>query len=176
MKKILALLLFPLLAWPAPGAVTQYLMDEPASLFDIGMLRLQKLATWAESHVGYSYTLRDKLKPMSRNISAHYDADVDKIYVTFFAMDESGSEPELEEGCRKALNQLRIVVSKSVPGVFRHSGSADPAEPTALAHTLHDMFELRCYVSGHDSSDGRFWAIQKLDEQDMTIGRWPLRN
>ena len=42
MKRVLLLLLFPLLATADPGAATQYLMNEPASLFDVGIARAQQ--------------------------------------------------------------------------------------------------------------------------------------
>lgn len=177
MKKLIPFFLFPVFVCAEPGPVTQYLMNEPVSLFDVGMMRLARLTSWAESHVGYAWTLRGKLKPVAKGISAEYSPEDDKIYVYISVMDETATEAQMQEGCKEALHQLQIVVSKSLPGLFQHAGRSDPSEPTALSHTLFEMFELRCYVSGHDSSVGRFWASQSLKySQEMTIGKWKMKN
>ena len=43
MKKLIELLLLvPIVASADPGAVTRYLMNEPVSLFDLGMLRADR--------------------------------------------------------------------------------------------------------------------------------------
>jgi hypothetical protein len=176
MKKMIAILLLPALAYAGPGPVTRYLMYEPASLFDVGMIRLQSLTRWAESNVGFAWTLHGKLKPVGKGINAHYSFEDDRIYIVIYAMDEAATEVQMQEGCQKALQQLRIVVVKSLPQLFQHNGFDSPTELTNLFHSLVNMFELRCYVSGHDSSVGRFWATQSLDAEEMTIGAWEKSN
>ena len=54
MKKLLALIL-PLIANAQPGPATRYLVNEPATLFDIGMMRLDTLTTEFEQRVGLSW-------------------------------------------------------------------------------------------------------------------------
>ena len=176
MKKIIAILLLPALANASPGPVSRYLMYEPASLFDVGMMRLQSLTSWAESQVGFAWTLHGKLKPVGKGINASYSYEDDRIYVVIYAMDEAATEVQMQEGCQKALQQLRIVVIKSLPQLFHHDGFDSPTEPINFFHTLFNMFELRCYVSGHDSSAGRFWATQSLGAEEMTIGKWETSN
>ncbi|MCZ6856124.1 MAG: hypothetical protein O7G86_19580 [Gammaproteobacteria bacterium] len=48
MNKLIVLFLFPVLACAEPNPAIKYLMDEPASLFDVGMFRLQHLIGYEE--------------------------------------------------------------------------------------------------------------------------------
>ena len=176
MKRLILLFLFPVLVHAAPGPATQYLMNEPASLFDVGMLRLQHLIGYWEKQMTFNYRLKSQSDPVGGNVNAYYQSENDKIYVVLSTFDESATEQQMEAGCRYALQHIRIYVSKNLHGMFRHIGNNDSLEPAELMSAVTDMFELRCYVSGRSSADGRFWATQTLGANDMTIGKWELMN
>ncbi len=173
MKKLILLFLFPMIVCAKPGPVTQYLMNEPASLFDIAMIRLQHSMNYWEKQSTFNYRLKSQPDAFG-NVNVQYRAEDDKIYVSFTAMDNSSTVEQMEAGCRFVMRQLRIYISKGLPKLFQHVSYRDPSEPHALGSAVNDMFEFRCYVSGDDSSEGRFWASQTLREEEMTIGRWPV--
>jgi hypothetical protein len=71
MKKFIACFLLPLGTIHAePGPLTEYSMNEPATLFDVGMVRLESLTTEFEKRVGLSWAGtaggRDPRHPGSR--------------------------------------------------------------------------------------------------------------
>ena len=174
MKRTIALLLLPVLAAASPGDVTRTLMNEPATLFDVGMIRLANVVEWAESHVTFAWTLEGQSRPVANGLNSHYDSESDMIYVSITVMDENATETQMHNGCEQALRQLQIVISKSLPELFGHVGEAESPVPL---DKLRDTFELRCYVSGNTSSEGRFWGSMSLDYADeMTVGKWPTSN
>jgi len=179
MKKLLALFLFPLGVNAQPGPTTQYLMNEPASLFDIGMMRLDTLTTSFEQRVGLSWVASDGRREFFKaEVHSDYDADDDKIYVSFLVMNSDATDMQMEEGCGVAMGQMSVWLAKSLPDLFQHvvgDGAAENA--TKLHGVLRDMFVLRCYVSSkHSTAEGRFWASKTLKDDALTIGRWDVSN
>ena len=176
MWKLAVILLFPALALAEPGPVTRKLMGEPASMFDVGMLRLKMMANWQQrrGHIRSAWNLAVGSKAPGFAINPGYIREHDKIYVGISVRDDSLTDEQMANGCDKALQQLQIDVSKSVPSIFQHHSNADPTEFNSLRAGLLDVFELRCYVSGNDSSDGRFWATKRLDSDEMAVGKWQL--
>lgn len=178
MKKLLLLLLVPLMSNAAPGAVTQYLMNEPATLLDVAMLRLDRLTHEFRERVGLSWTTDDGGKQLFRaEVNARYEPDDDKIYVSFSAMNSTPTPAQMEEGCTEAFFQMSIWLSKGWPQIFLHTGYVDPDQPPNMNDALREMIVLRCYFSSSRSSaEGRFWASKRLGDENMTIGRWPVGN
>lgn len=174
MKKLLALLLLPLAANAQPGPTAQYLMNEPATLFDIGMMRLDALTAAFEERVGLSWTAGDGQREFFKAaVNANYAVRDDKIYVSFLVMNSDATAKQMEEGCRVATEQMSIWLSKSLPALFMHAGGSGPADANQVSERLRDMFVLRCYVSSkHDTAEGRFWASKKLMDTELTVGRW----
>ena len=180
MKKVIAILLLPMLASAATGPATQYLINEPASLLDVGMMRLESLTTEFEQRVGLHWTNKEGMRLFRAEIHASYELDDDTIYVSFLAMSSEPTEAQMAEGCQNAMNQMNIWLMKSLPGLLLHTGYDDPSVPADFYLNLKEMFELRCYFSsGRDTSEGRFWAHRKLGslgDNEMTIGKWKMRN
>ena len=180
MRKMIALLLAPLLASAEPGPAVQYLLDEPASLLDIAMVRLDDLTDEFENRVGLYWTEGDEIKFFKAEINASCDPDDDKIYVSFLAMNSEADAGQMEEGCRNAMSQMSIWLLKSLHRVFPHVEYEVPSMPADFYSGLKELFEIRCYFSSaRDTSEGRFWAHRKLGslgDSEMTIGKWRLRN
>jgi hypothetical protein len=182
MKKVIALLLIPMMASVEPGPATQYLMNEAATLLDVGMMRLEILTTEFENRVGLHWSEDEKMEFFKAEVNARYEAEDDKIYVSFLVMSSKPSEAQMEEGCRNAMMQMNIWLLKSLPGLFLHADYDydDPPVAEAFYPNLKEMFELRCYFSsGRDTSEGRFWAhrsLGALGDNEMTIGKWKMRN
>lgn len=179
MKMLTAMLLLPIVANAQPGPVMQYLMTERASLLDVGMMRLATLTAEFEKRVGLHWTDNGEAKLFRAEINSSYDPQDDKIYVTFSMMDSGPTEAQMTEGCRNAMAQMNIWLTKSLPGLFLHTGYDDPSAPPDLFRSLAGMFELRCYFSSSRSSaEGRFWASRTLGilgDSEMRIGKWTMR-
>ena len=177
MKKLLAMLLFPMIANGEPGRLTQYLMNEPATLLDIGMVRLDNLTTAFEARVGLFWTSNGEREPFRAEVSSRYEPDDDKIYVSFLIMNSEATDPQMEEGCRMAMAQMAIWLNKSGPDLFLHIDYEDPSAPQDQYTAFQQLIELRCYVSsGRDTSQGRFWARRSLQDREITVGPWDVGN
>lgn len=180
MKKMIAILLFSVLANAEPGPAMQYLMNEPATLLDIGMMRLDTLTTEFEKRVGLHWTDNGEMKFFRAEIDASYQPDDDKIYVYFSVNNSEATDAQMAEGCENAMMQMNIWLLKSLPGLFLHIAYDDPSKPPDMYRDLSKMFEIRCYFSSaRDSSEGRFWAsrpLGKLGDGEMKIGKWKMGN
>ena len=174
MKKMIGILLLPLMAQAAPGPVTRALMEEPATLFDVGMVRLENLTDWIRDNVGFVWTVKGQSEMFRKDINSRYSPEDDRIYVSISVSSDDATEKQMQEGCQMALGQTRIVLAKSLPGLFEHAGAKSGAGALQEGD-VRDLFELRCYVSSlRSSAEGRFWAHQTLADEEMTIGRWKL--
>lgn len=183
MKKILILFLFPLLIRAEPGTLTLELMNKPASLFDVAMLRLHRVLDYWEDQITSSYQRHSSSSTHAGSINANYSWEDDKIYVSFSVTDHNGTGEEMQAGCQNVLGYLRVYVGKGVPGLFMHVGGGDVERQSAaianiqwteFAAKTSEMFEFRCYVSGGDSSNLRFRSSQTLAETEMKVGKSSL--
>lgn len=175
------LLLLPLIASAASPAVLHF-KNEPATLFDLGMFRLQLAAARMAGTMGAEYRRNADSDPLGTHINASYEADHDMIYIVTGIMDEAANEEQMTNGCRQVLRMMRINFGKSMWRMFAHYGDeADPAEKP-MVDALYDQVELRCWVHGRSTGDARFYGRQPLlgglgdDDDDMIIGRWRMRN
>ncbi len=175
MTKLVILLLIPLSSSAEPGPLTSYLMAEPATLFDISMLRLKRLTDYWETQMVFNYKRGSQSKAISGNVNSEYDPDNDKIYIVLSAMDESSNETQMQAGCQNALKHIQIYVRKSLREIFTHEGQRHRSGSDELWSQSGSMIELRCYISGRSSSQGRFWARQLLADKEVTIERWPVK-
>ena len=163
MKKIAAISLFPILVNAEPGPVTQYLMNEPATLFDIGMMRLETLTTEFEKRVGLHWMDNGEYKFFRAEIYSQYKPNDDKIYVSFLITNSEPTEAQMAEGCENALAQMNIWLLKSLPGLFLNTENDNQSRPPNFNTVLTKMFELHCHFSsGQDTSEGQFWASRTL--------------
>lgn len=177
MRTSLLAVLLPLVALADPGPTTQYLLSEPATLFDVGMLRLDDLTDEFEDRVGLHWTDGDEMTWFKAEVNSYYEPDDDTIYVSFSVANSDASEEQMAEGCRNAMHQMNIWLQKSLPRLFEHIGSEIADRPDDFNSDLINMFEIRCYFSSaRSSAEGRFWAYRKLGDEEMTIGKWKMRN
>ena len=176
MKKLCVLFLFPFIVEADPGAATRYLVSEPATMLDIGMIRLDDLTDEFERRVGLGWTEGDQRRWFTAEVGSRFYPDSDTIVVSFSVMNSEPNEQQMAEGCREAMGQMNIWLMKSLPGLFQHAGHELAPLPDGVYESLVDMFVIRCYFSSsRDTSEGRFWAYRKLGnlgERSMTIGKW----
>ena len=181
---IAAILLLPLPVFAAPDSTTLHFMNEPASLFDLGMYRLQSFGDRSSEYMTSLYKkgaeTDHKMTYGSGSIHTSYDPEDDMIYVFFSVADEQATEQQMENGCREMLRLLRINTSKSIWRMFAHYGQELDNPDRSMVKLLYDKFELRCWVSDYQSN-GRFWATLPLQgdfggTSDMSIGKWEMSN
>jgi hypothetical protein len=177
MKKLVVLFLLPLGTGHAePGALTQYLMQEPATLFDIGMMRLENLTTEFENRVGLHWTGNAGTAEFFKaEINSDYDPTDDRIYVSFLIMNSEATYSQMEEGCGVAFRQMGIWLGKGLTTLFSHVGREDPSKPENLSDKLSEMLVMTSYVSSaRSTAEGRFRASHSLQNflqgRPMSIG------
>ena len=174
MRTLFAFLLFPFLANAEVSSISKELMNEPATLFDVGMIRLDSLTREFGRRVGVYWTTASGTQEAFRaDINSNYDAKDDKIHVSFFAMDSVATDAQMKEGCEEAMEQVSIWIWKSLPSLFLHEGFDNTVEAAERYKAIADLFELSCYISAaNDSSIGRFWARRTLRDPELKIGPW----
>lgn len=174
-KKLIALVFLPLVAYANPETTLQYLVNERATLLDVGLVRLDDLTDEFENRVGLHWMEGEQMKWFKAEINSYYESKEAKIVVSFLVMSNEPSQTQMEEGCANAMSQMRIWLLKSLPGMFLHEGFEDPSKPDDFYSGIRDLFEIRCYFSSStDTSQGRFWASHKLSDAgpfEMTIER-----
>ena len=141
------------------------------------MARLEDLTDEFENRVGLHWTDGDEMTWFKAEVNSRYEPDDDTIVVVVSFSSNDASEAQMAEGCENAIGQMHIWLRKSVPRLFEHVGRATENRPDGFVSDLTNMFEIRCYVSSaRSSAEGRFWAYRRLGDDEMTIGRWKLRN
>jgi len=141
MKRVILLLFFPLLAFADPGAATRYLMNEPASLMDIGLLRANiSLDANAKDMTTFARhkTENDDLRIYA---SAEYKYADDLIIFELFL---GSSKDSLGEECDHVIsNYSKFVLSRVDPWFF-HAGFLRKTQPEELETLLKERIEMRC--------------------------------
>lgn len=161
------------------SSTIQSLKDEQASLFDLGMFRLELHVSHSHESVHTIYSKNAEIDPISSWVSTTYSSRDKMIRVATGFMDNESSPDQMEAGCRAVLRMLRISVSKTTWRFFSHYGEEDAR--SVQGPDLYDQIVLRCYVSREDSSQGRFWATMPLkgnlgEDDGFQIGRWRVDN
>lgn len=157
MRKLILVLLFPAICLAEPGPTALELMNRPASMFDIGMVRLHYwLTSWAKDQA-QGYWKHYAKSERYIDVNANYVPEKDKITVSVTARDLDIGEDQMRTGCGKALEPIMVIISKGIPGLFQsHSAPEDPEEFSRLRKGLLEMIDLRCTVYGTGSHDVRY--------------------
>ena len=182
MKKFILLLIsLPIAAFAEPSALTRQLMQEPASLFDVGMLRLEYSMGYREKQIIANYNRASSLQAESQpnrrkssgNVNVAFDPAADKIYIHLSIGDALSTQAQMRAGCKSALRDIMIVVTKAGPSFFEHEKAEESSTAPERYFAILDFFEMRCYVRGQSSSDVRFRATQTYGSE-MKIGELPM--
>jgi hypothetical protein len=172
MKRLLALfILVPLAALADHRPEFQSLIDEPANMLDIAMLRLADFIFWTQPYMAAEYHVAAETdKQHHIDINAEYRTDDGLIHVSASLMDLRSTHEQMEAGCRRVLNMMRINISKGVGGFFSHvDGSFRPSANGQPAN-LYGMIELSCHVHGRSTTDRRFSGAMPLNhDAEMEI-------
>ena len=164
MKKLLALcVLLPIVAVADQRPEFQSLIDEPANMLDIAMLRLQDFIIWTEPFMASEYHIAAETdQQLHIDINADYRADEGVIHISTSLMDLQSTREQMETGCGRVLTMFRVNLSKELNHIFSHvDGSFRPSAYGQPAD-LQGMIELGCYVYGRSTADRRFGGAMSL--------------
>lgn len=131
-----------------PGPIVNWLMDEPSSLFDMGMWRLDRQALISMKTVGVGLV-------GNRGFSTEYDWDSNRIRLNYFAINHPFNKTE----CKKTIMQARRVVGLVTDGVaalghsyvanlFSHLGYSSNSAPKDYFQKLDNIIEITVTLDG----------------------------
>jgi len=153
MKRAILFLFVPLFASADPGAATKFLMNEPASLFDIILIRMNADLNSRQDAIAAIYSKTAELSETPITIVAvsyDFESDIISLGAVFLA----SAEPfELaEEGCRSIID-LMVQVSPSLYARFlTHYGYQATNRPAGTTEAIQKRIELDCWVGALDES------------------------
>ena len=139
MKRVFLLLLFPLLAIADPGPATRWLINEPASLMDIGILRAELWFRHVDPIIVASYkNTRDSKFRVESYVRYEYEDDLIVVQLDVFG----SIDKKLR--CNDLLIRYGNVAKAHVDRWFAHSGYQSEAQPDELFDAIANRIELRC--------------------------------
>ena len=157
MKKLACfLLLIPMLAFGDNRPVIQSLMNEPASLFDVAMLRLQDFIIWTRPYMLGTYRIESVSEVRNIDINAIYVPDDSRIKVSASVFDGRSTQEQMDAGCGSVLASMKINLLKNLPGLFIHVGGSYPANFPDRNFNFADLIELSCFVYGTSTTEVRY--------------------
>ena len=157
MKKLLAILiLVPVTGVGDHRPEFQSLIDEPASMLDIAMLRLEDFVFWTKPYMAAEYHIAAKTdKQRHVDINAYYSEDKGAIQVSASLMDLQSTNEQMEAGCRRVLTMMRINISKGLGHIFSHVDHSFSPSANGQPADLSGMITLSCYVYGRSTTERR---------------------
>ncbi len=164
MKKILVILvLTPIVVVADNRPEFQSLIDEPANMLDIAMLRLENFIIWTKPYMaGEYYVAAETDRRRHIDINVHYSADDGVIHISASMFDLQSSREQMEAGCRRVLTMMRINISKGLGGLFSHVDHSFRPSANGQAADLFGMIDLGCHVFGASTTDRRFSGAMPL--------------
>lgn len=171
---ILAAALYPYSALSGPDKTTEYFMNTPATLLDLGIYKMnQSFVDW------YNFF------ETGRKVIVRYDWDSDDILIGMAAISiegvERSKEPVTVEECRRFINTMRrsggynngklaYLKVSLYADVFLHSGfiKGEQAERDKRIQELEKKFVAICHISLSKKVIGRIdgteFLVQDADE------------
>ena len=145
MKKLIALLLItPALASADPGAAARYLINEPASLMDLGIFSLNsRLQNMQDNFLSVPIKSGSAKDFSEYELFAYYDHSKDEFRIHVQAI-TSGDAPV--EACVEIINWLRRIMGRQVKNSFYHAVDDRASRPHALLDDILERTNLYCDI------------------------------
>lgn len=143
MRFIALLLLLPVLASADPGPATRYLINEPASLMDVGIGRGRYVFQGMQSHleeVIRSHAGESSVDQIDTMFYYHFGED--QIVISIGIIMTEGTITA--EPCKAAIATLRRTVGDGYQSWFSHSDYTTGREPKDFAEQLKQRFSFIC--------------------------------
>lgn len=144
MKRLtVLLLLLPVLAPADPSAATRYLMNEPASLMDIGLLRAQ-----LHFHNTVDPIFTEDFESLDPNliISTGIEYKFDDDLFVIFSYIRWSKDPKAR--CERLIDKYVSVAKSTMLSFFSHVGFTRSNEPADLENAIFSRIEVHCGGGG----------------------------
>lgn len=146
---ILAILFVPSISLAEPTPSVQWLMNEPATLWDLGLSRIR---------INFAaYYDRKNLRPKTRGKYTpiiFYDWDQNRIKIRLYVKFEAKDIDDLWDGdirtsCKAILQELNLTMHTElrVGSYFSHLGFKRNSEPASLAQEIDKITVLQTKIS-----------------------------
>lgn len=169
MKRLLVLILaMPQLAGADPSGASRYLLNEPASLMDISIMRLNIGLGQLSDKLLDQFSRSAGVEGTSLVAIASYQLTPDFVVVDVAVSDWDfvlQDNDQRKQGCRTVTNILLGWVSARVDSDFQHEGVARVDQPDTLIDELKERIKIRCRVYeglGHVGSEHFTVSVEKM--------------
>lgn len=149
MKKLIALLLLlPVLATADPSPATQRLLNEPANLMDIGIIRVSTVARNNWGLMKRIYQMGAGFSNVSLYTSVGYNLETDKINIRITVEIGLGVYPvnKAKSGCRNIVTKMTQLFRSWVGRSFSHYGFEESSQQKDFAELLFGRTDIYCAV------------------------------
>lgn len=166
-RLILLMMLFPAFASSDPGPATRYLMNEPATLMDIGLMK-------ARLHILPEASYHKEVLDVHYSDATVYDVSLFVYYV--FEDDEIvfsaaiDAEADLPaDACERNIFSLDLSVRDSYAEWFSHDGFQRQSLPGEFNDQLASRIVLKCSIARgiYGMLNPRVEAFRRLNEDEI---------
>lgn len=170
MKKLIALLLLlPLLASAEPGKTTRWLMNERATLFEIGFMRAEGWIQSEEENFGEHYFHVSGVRADSVWTYALYIHDDDN-YLFGVGFSDSKSTVELMKStCEEILQRYFGVMRIKLRHWFTHYIDAPGGLPDDFFNALESRSKMECRVTRKKGAPNLFAVSLDMGTQRISV-------
>lgn len=156
-----ALALLPATTGAEPGEAIRYLMEEPASLMDVGFIRLNAYLRENADTITAALNEQDPVTRFSSvQIAAEYYPTSDEITILVAGFTDRNPSPA---GCQDVIKVLRTIVPKLLEDSFTHYAHQSEDQPDELVAELSDRTHLACSVHRPMSPDALVEVSEALN-------------
>jgi hypothetical protein len=175
MKNLLApLLLLPVLSFADPGPATRYLIDESASLMDIGILRAELRLAQSRNSFTKIYEDSSGVKIVSLSTAVIYDYKDDTLNLEIRPLVR---EPgKAEQGCKDLQTASHGWLRDVIPYLFGHSGYQANNRPDGLAKQIAERTVVYCIAQSYPRRNNIVTVRMYLSSDKISVMRHGVDN
>ena len=172
-RLIFVLIFLPFVAHSEPNPAIRYLMNEPATLFDLGMHQLHLSLREDRDRISEIYRNNSGSDPMEFVVGARYDDSTSQINISIAIFDTTAESRPMSNGCRAAMEEIGGrssvgAVRRALPVYFSHEGFVDDNAPDDFYEMLEQSVKLKCVVMNM-ASEVRFRASMTMGADDFRV-------
>ncbi len=132
------------LIFAAPSPTMQYLINEPLSMLDMGLYKLETyLNKGMKGHFSSSEELSTKLIRTTADLDYNYSKDMIVVH-HFFTIDSQADEMS----CKKIIKATKSAINLEIWTAFKHNGFIRNSEPKSLLDDVKNKIYIKAYVTG----------------------------
>lgn len=169
MKRLIPLLLLPVLAFADPGAVTKYLINESASLMDIGILRTELRLSQSVASFRKAYEESSGVNIVSLETAVIYDYKDDTLNIEIrpLVIDPKNAE----QGCKSVQTSSHGWLSGVIPNLFDHAGYHASNRPENLPEHVAERTVVYCMAQTYPRRNNIVTVRMYLNSEKISVMR-----